>query len=141
MISLLDSLKYVCVYLNPSHCSERVPSIISRQNYAGRALDRSGHLFDRFFLRAAPIKIERFVEKQFKTALIYEDLGPGNLGCTIFNSSGTVEAILVTRFLEEQNPIAARRRVRSTAAHEARHGLLHGTALHGNQVARSYKRC
>jgi hypothetical protein len=74
----------------------------------------------------APIRIERFVEKQFKTALIYEDLGPDNLGCTIFNSSGGVEAILVSRFLEEQNTIPARRRVRSTVAHEAGHGLLHG---------------
>jgi len=74
----------------------------------------------------APIRIERFVEKQFKTALIYEDLGPGNLGCTVLNSSGTVEAIVVSRFLEEQNTIPARRRVRSTVAHEAGHGLLHG---------------
>src|SRR6516162_7440465 len=73
-----------------------------------------------------PIRIERFVEKQFKTALIYEDLGPGNLGCTVFNSSGMVEAIVVSRFLEEQNRIPTRRRVRSTVAHEAGHGLLHG---------------
>ena len=77
--------------------------------------------------RPAPIRIERFVEKQFKTALRYEDLGPENLGCTIFNSSGAVEAILVSRFLEEQNTISARRRVRSTVAHEAGHGLLHGS--------------
>jgi hypothetical protein len=74
----------------------------------------------------APIRIERFVEKQFKTPLRYEDLGPDNLGCTIFNSSGTVEAILISRFLEEQNTTPARRRVRSTVAHEAGHGLLHG---------------
>jgi len=74
----------------------------------------------------APIRIERFVEKQFKTALRYEDLGPENLGCTIFNSSGAVEAILVSRSLEEQNTTPARRRVRSTVAHEAGHGLLHG---------------
>jgi hypothetical protein len=77
--------------------------------------------------RPAPIRIERFVEKQFKTTLRYEDLGPENLGCTIFNSSGAVEAILVSRFLEEQNTIPARRRVRSTVAHEAGHGLLHGS--------------
>jgi hypothetical protein len=32
----------------------------------------------------------------------------------------------VSRFLEEQNTVPARRRVRSTAAHEAGHGLLHG---------------
>ena len=76
--------------------------------------------------RPTSIRIERFVEKQFKTALRYEDLGPEILGSTIFNSSGAVEAILVSRFLEEQNTIPARRRVRSTVAHEAGHGLLHG---------------
>src|SRR5271165_1906851 len=76
--------------------------------------------------KPAPIRIERFVEKQFRTALRYEDLGPEHLGCTIFNSSGAVEAILVSRSLEEQNTIPARRRVRSTIAHEAGHGLLHG---------------
>ena len=75
----------------------------------------------------APIRIERFVEKEFKTPLRYEDLGPDNLGCTIFNSSGAVEAILVSRSLEEQNTTPARRRVRSTVAHEAGHGLLHGS--------------
>jgi hypothetical protein len=77
--------------------------------------------------KPAPIRIERFVEKEFKTALRYEDLGPDNLGCTIFNSSGAVEAILVSRDLEEQNTTPARRRVRSTVAHEAGHGLLHGS--------------
>ena len=76
--------------------------------------------------RPEPIRIERFVEKQFKTALIYEDLGPEHLGCIIFNASGGVEAILVSRSLEEQSTIPARRRVRSTVAHEAGHGLLHG---------------
>src|ERR1700746_3135519 len=76
--------------------------------------------------RPAPIRIERFVEKEFKTALRDEDLGPENLGCTIFNSSGAVEAILVSRDLEEKNTTPARRRVRSTVAHEAGHGLLHG---------------
>jgi len=75
----------------------------------------------------APIRIERFVEKQFKAPLRYEDLGPDNLGSTIFNSSGAVEAILVSRDLEEQNTTPARRRVRSTVAHEAGHGLLHGS--------------
>jgi hypothetical protein len=58
-----------------------------------------------------PVRIERFVEKQFKPPLIYEDLGPNNLGCTIFNSSGAVEAIVVSRYLEEQNTTPARRRV------------------------------
>jgi hypothetical protein len=74
----------------------------------------------------APIRIERFVEKQFKAHLRYEDLGPQHLGCIVFNPSGTVEAIVVSRLLEEQNTTRARRRVRSTIAHEAGHGLLHG---------------
>ena len=38
-----------------------------------------------------------------------------------------MEAILVSRDLEEQNTTPARRRVRSTVAHEAGHGLLHGS--------------
>src|SRR5271165_4558482 len=76
--------------------------------------------------KPGPIRIERFVEKEFKTALRYEDLGPDNLGCTIFNRMGGVEAILVSRSLEEQNTTPARRRARSTVAHEAGHGLLHG---------------
>jgi hypothetical protein len=79
-----------------------------------------------------PVRVERFVEKQFRTALRYEDLGPDNLGCTIFNSSGAVEAILVSRSLEEQNTISGRRRVRSTVAHEAGHGLLHGSLFIGD---------
>jgi hypothetical protein len=58
--------------------------------------------------------------------LYFDDLGPDNLGCTIFNSSGAVQAILVSRSLEEQNTTPGRRRVRSTVAHEAGHGLLHG---------------
>ena len=80
----------------------------------------------------APIRIERFVEKQFHAPLRYEDLGPDHLGCTIFTSSGTVQAILVSRFLEEQNTIPARRRARSTVAHEAGHGLLHGPLFIGD---------
>jgi hypothetical protein len=80
----------------------------------------------------APIRIERFVEKEFKTTLRYEDLGPDNLGCTIFNSFGGVEAIVVSRSLEEQNTTPARRRARSTVAHETGHGLLHGSLFIGD---------
>jgi hypothetical protein len=54
-------------------------------------------------------------------------LVPRTSAARFFNSSGAVEAILVSRFLEEQNTIPARRRVRSTVAHEAGHGLLHGS--------------
>ena len=68
----------------------------------------------------APIRIERFVEKEFKTALRYEDFGPDNLGCTVFNSSGAVEAILVSRDLEE--PICQKSEV-SMATARAAHRL------------------
>jgi hypothetical protein len=77
--------------------------------------------------KPAPIRIERFVEKHFRAPLRYEDLGPNNLGCTVFNCFGGVEAILISRFLEEQDTPPARRRARSTVAHEAGHGLLHGS--------------
>src|SRR5262249_26764070 len=80
----------------------------------------------------AEVRIERFVEKQFGTALRYEELGPDILGCTIFNSSGAVDAIVVSRSLEEQNTTPARRRARSTVAHEAGHGLLHGSLFIGD---------
>jgi hypothetical protein len=83
----------------------------------------------------APVRIERFVEKQFRTALRYEDLGPDILGCTIFNSSGAVDAIVVSRSLEEQNTTPARRRARATVAHEAGHGLLHGALFIGDNFA------
>jgi transcriptional regulator with XRE-family HTH domain len=104
-------------------------SLEDLKQYDNRELERQSLLPS----YPAPIRIERFVEKEFKTALRYEDLGPDNLGCTIFNSSGAVEAILVSRSLEEQNTIPARRRVRSTVAHEAGHGLLHGSLfIEGN---------
>jgi hypothetical protein len=89
----------------------------------------------------APIRIDRFVEKQFKAPLRYEDLGPEHLGCTIFNSSGAVEAILVSRLLEDQNTTPARRRVRSTIAHEAGHGLLHGPLFVGGDSPDSVNDC
>jgi hypothetical protein len=79
--------------------------------------------------------LRQYVEKQFKAPLRYEDLGPEHLGCTIFNSLGAVEAILVSRLLEEQNTIPARRRVRSTIAHEAGHGLLHGSLFNEGNSA------
>ena len=59
-----------------------------------------------------------------RAPLRYEDLGPEKLGCTIFNSSGTVEAILPVRG-----------RLPSTIAHEAGHGLLHGSLfIEGNSA-------
>lgn len=75
----------------------------------------------------APVRIDRFVEKRFAVTIEYEDLGPGVLGLTVFGLKG-VHRVVVARSLDAENTESAQRRVRSTLAHEAGHGLLH-TAL------------
>lgn len=72
----------------------------------------------------SPIRIDRFVEKRFHVTPTYEDLGAGVLGLTTFDSKG-VHAIMVSRFLDEEGTGSAERRIRTTLAHEAGHGLLH----------------
>ena len=69
------------------------------------------------------IDIDRFVEKRFVTPR-YEDLGEGILGLTKFGKNG-VQEIVVNSRMEEESTRSAERRVRSTLAHEAGHGLLH----------------
>jgi hypothetical protein len=78
---------------------------------------------DLFPNRPEPIRIDRFVEKRFVTPT-YQDLGDGILGFTRFGSKG-VQEIVINSKLDEENTISAGRRVRSTLAHEAGHGLLH----------------
>ena len=74
---------------------------------------------------AVPIRIERFVEKRFRLERVsYEDLPATVLGYTQFGSKG-VEAVFVSRALVEEGNRVAERRVNSTLAHEAGHGLLH----------------
>lgn len=75
-------------------------------------------------LTLSPIRIDRFIEKRFGVSAIYEDLGQEVLGLTIFGPKG-VQAILVARFLDEEGTEPAERRIRTTLAHEAGHGLLH----------------
>jgi len=75
--------------------------------------------------RPEPIRIDRFIEKRFRVTPEYEDLGDGVLGLTVFGADG-VKRIVVARALEEEDTQAASRRVSSTLAHEAGHGLLHG---------------
>lgn len=72
-----------------------------------------------------PIRIDRFIEKRFGIVHEYDDLDHGVLGFTRFESKG-VEAIVVSRALAEEGTQAAERRVTTTLAHEAGHGLLHG---------------
>lgn len=70
------------------------------------------------------IRIERFIEKRFKVTPEYEDLGQGVLGLTVFGKNG-VEKVIVSRDLDNEGTVTAERRIRTTLAHEAGHGLLH----------------
>jgi hypothetical protein len=70
------------------------------------------------------IRIDRFVEKRFGVVPQYEDLPGGVLGFTKFTKKG-VEAIVVATALDAEKGKVADRRVRTTLAHEAGHGLLH----------------
>lgn len=72
----------------------------------------------------SPIRIDRFIEKRFGKAHVYEDLPDGVLGLTRFGPKG-VSDIVVARFLEEEATMTSERRVRTTLAHEAGHALLH----------------
>lgn len=69
------------------------------------------------------IRIDRFIEKRFGISPTYEELPQGLLGFTRFGSKG-VEEIVVARQLDD-GTIPAERRLRTTLAHEAGHGLLH----------------
>lgn len=71
-----------------------------------------------------PIRIDRFIEIKFGISPIYEDLEDGILGFTKFGKNG-VEKVYVTSSLDEEGTVVAERRVRTTLAHEAGHGLLH----------------
>jgi hypothetical protein len=70
------------------------------------------------------IRIDRFVEKRFDVVPQYEDLPEGVLGFTKFGKNG-VTAIVISAALDADKSKVAERRVRTTLAHEAGHGLLH----------------
>ncbi len=70
------------------------------------------------------IRIERFIEKRFGVTPEYDDLPDGVLGYTRFGKNG-VEAIVVAVALDAAEGKVAERRLRTTLAHEAGHGLLH----------------
>jgi hypothetical protein len=71
-----------------------------------------------------PIRIERFIEKRFKITPTYEDLPEGFLGFTEFGSKG-VKGIGISKLLTDNENKVSERRINSTLAHEAGHGLLH----------------
>jgi hypothetical protein len=76
------------------------------------------------------IRIDRFIEKRFAITIGYDDLqcrfGKGVMGACGFDRDGRVSEILLEITLEEEGSKLAGKRVRSTAAHEGGHGLLHG---------------
>lgn len=71
-----------------------------------------------------PVRIDRFVEKRFRVAVTYDDVPRGILGFTRFGAEG-VESITVARALADEGSKVADRRLNTTIAHEAGHGLLH----------------
>lgn len=72
----------------------------------------------------SPIRVDRFIEKKFKSDIEYTDFSDGVLGCTVFDKEGTVKAVAVSTSIDDGTQ-TGRRRVRSTLAHEAGHGLMH----------------
>lgn len=74
--------------------------------------------------RPEPVRIERFVEKRFGITVEYNDIEEGILGFTRFGPKG-VEGIVVAKALADEAGKVAERRINTTLAHEAGHGLLH----------------
>jgi len=78
---------------------------------------------DAFPSRPEPVNIDRYVEKRFLTPR-YERLRPGLLGFTEFGPSGPID-IVISSELASDSSVLAKRRVRTTLAHEAGHAILH----------------
>lgn len=72
----------------------------------------------------SPVRIDRFIERRFNVSPRYEDLPDGVLGFTKFGPRGVTDVVIAAQLDTDASPVA-RRRLRSTMAHEAGHGLLH----------------
>lgn len=70
------------------------------------------------------VRIDRFIEKRFGVVPQYEKLPVGVLGFTKFTKNG-VDSIVISAALDAEGGQVAERRIRTTLAHEAGHGLLH----------------
>jgi hypothetical protein len=71
-----------------------------------------------------PIRIDRFIEKRFRISPTYDTLPEGVLGFTRFGPGGVTE-IIVSSDLDDAEGTPKERRLRTTLAHEAGHGLCH----------------
>jgi len=69
------------------------------------------------------IRIDRFIEKKFRVQIIYEDLDKSVLGFTEFDPKG-VKAVHIAEPTGDLY-VQQDRRINSTLAHEAGHGLMH----------------
>lgn len=72
----------------------------------------------------SPIRIDRFLKKKFGVDAEYKDLSNGVLGFTEFGDKG-VERIVIAESLDLDSSISSERRINTTMAHEAGHGLFH----------------
>jgi len=70
------------------------------------------------------IRIDRFIEKRFNVPIIYEVMPARVLGFTEFGPKG-VEAVHIAEPPAGERTASAERRMNSTLAHEAGHGLMH----------------
>ena len=83
---------------------------------------------------SVPVEIELFVEKAFDCRAVYDSLPTGVLGAAAFRRDGGLEEITVSRSLSAGGQVGERR-ARSTWAHEAGHGLLHGSLFAQGKLA------
>jgi hypothetical protein len=79
---------------------------------------------DLFPSQPEPIRVERFIEKRFNMTPAYEELPEGYLGFTEFSQRG-VKKIGISQLLADEGSRVSERRINTTLAHEAGHGLLH----------------
>ncbi|MGA8810707.1 MAG: hypothetical protein WB973_22770 [Thermoanaerobaculia bacterium] len=70
------------------------------------------------------VNIDRFVEKRFNVSPQFEHMHPGVLGYSKFGPKGMVSMHISEALVSDAN-LAAERRVSTTLAHEAGHGLMH----------------
>lgn len=89
-----------------------------------RLCDQELRTVDLYPAQPEPVRIERFIEKRFAVVPKYDDLPDHVLGVTKFGARG-VEEVVVSRRLANEGRRAADRRISTTLAHEAGHGLLH----------------
>ena len=70
------------------------------------------------------VNIDRFIEKHFDVSPQFEDLPQGVLGYSCFDGDGMISMHIATALTDEGTRVAERR-VNTTLAHEAGHGLFH----------------